>query len=30
MCMWIDLDLLWRRCSVICSMYECGFEVMRE
>ena len=30
MCMWLNLAALWRKCSVICSMYECGFEVIRE
>jgi hypothetical protein len=26
----VDLDVLWGRCSVISTMYECGKEVMRE
>jgi len=27
MCMWVDLDVLWRKCSVICTMYFLSFFV---
>jgi len=30
MCMWADLDVLWRRCRMIYTMYERGKEVMSE
>jgi len=30
MSMWVDLDVLWRKCSAICTMYERDFEVMRK
>jgi len=30
MCMRVEMDVLWRRCSVLCRMYECGKEVIRE
>ena len=30
MCTWVEMDVLWRKCSVICTMYEPGKEVMRE
>jgi len=30
MCLWVELDVLWRRCSVLCRMYERGKEVVSE
>jgi len=30
MCMWVEMDVLWRRCSVLCRMYERGQKVVRE
>jgi len=29
-CMWVDMDVLWGNCSVLCRMYERGKEVVRE
>jgi len=28
--MWVEIDVLWGNCSVICKMYERGKEVVRE
>jgi len=30
MCMWVEMDVLWGRCSVLCRMYERGHEEERE
>jgi len=29
-CMWVEVDVLWGNCSVLCRMYEHGKEVVRE
>jgi hypothetical protein len=28
--MWVEMDVLWGKCSVLCRMYERGKEVSRE
>jgi len=30
LCMWFEMGVLWGKCSVLCRMYECGKEVVRE
>ena len=30
MCMWVEMDVLWKGCSVLCRMYKRGKEVVRE
>jgi len=29
-CIWVEMDVLWGRCSILCKMYERGEEVVRE
>ena len=30
MCLWVEMDVLWARCSLLCRVYERGKEVVLE
>jgi len=30
MCTWVEMEVSWGRCSVLCRMYERGKEVVRQ
>jgi len=30
MCVWVEMDVFWKRCSMLCRIYERGKEVVRE